>query len=134
MPFVIDASIAMAWCFEDEGAPAAEVALERLRDDRADVPRMWALEVANILLVAERRGRLTEAQATHFLEIVRQLPITVDAEPIDVAGLVGVARRHQLTAYDAAYLALALRLGTDLATLAGRLAAAAHAAGVTVVA
>ncbi|HEY5230790.1 MAG TPA: type II toxin-antitoxin system VapC family toxin, partial [Galbitalea sp.] len=61
--FVIDTSLAMAWCFEDEATPPTEAVLDRLREDQAVVPAIWPLEIANVLLVAERRGRLTEAQA-----------------------------------------------------------------------
>jgi predicted nucleic acid-binding protein len=128
--FVIDTSIAMAWCFEDEAAPATDAVLDRLRDDQAVVPAIWPLEVANVLLVAERRGRLSEAQASRFLELLAQLPINVDTSPTDVAGIVATGRRHTLSSYDASYLLLAERLGATLATLDKPLATAARKAGV----
>lgn len=128
--FVIDTSVAMAWCFEDEATDATDAVLDRLREDRAAVPAVWPLEVANVLLVAERRGRLTEAQASRFLELLAQLPIDVDDSPIDLAGIVAAGRRHGLSSYDGSYLVLAERRGAALATLDKALAAAASKAGV----
>src|SRR5665213_2854183 len=101
--FVIDTSIAMAWCFEDEATQATDAVLDLLRTDQAVVPTIWPLEVANVLLVAERRGRLSEAQASRFLELLAQLPINVDTSPTDMAGIVATGRRHTLSSYDAAY-------------------------------
>jgi len=128
--FVIDTSVAMAWCFQDEATQATEAVLDLLREDQVVVPAIWPLEVANVLLVAERRGRLSEAQASRFLELLAQLPINVDTSPTDMAGIVATGRRHALSSYDAAYLLLAERLGTTLATLDKPLAKAARKAGV----
>ena len=128
--FVIDTSVAMAWCFEDEATQATDAVLDLLRTDQVVVPAIWPLEVANVLLVAERRGRLTEAQASRFLELLAQLPINVDTSPTDMAGIVATGRRHTLSSYDAAYLLLAERLGAALATLDKVLAKAARKAGV----
>ncbi|HEY5456219.1 MAG TPA: type II toxin-antitoxin system VapC family toxin [Acidothermaceae bacterium] len=128
--FVIDTSVAMAWCFQDEATQATEAVLDLLREDQVVVPAIWPLEVANVLLVAERRGRLSEAQASRFLELLAQLPINVDTSPTDLAGIVATGRRHTLSSYDAAYLLLAERLGTTLATLDKPLAKAARKAGV----
>jgi predicted nucleic acid-binding protein len=128
--FVIDTSIAMAWCFEDEATQATDAVLNRFRDDQAVVPAVWPLEVANVLLVAERRGRLSEAQASRFLELLAQLPIDVENSATAVAGIVATGRRHTLSSYDASYLLLAERLGATLATLDKSLAKAASKAGV----
>ncbi len=132
MTIVIDTSLTMAWCFEDEADPAADAVLDRLRDDEAVVPSLWRLEVVNVLLVAERRGRISEAQATRFVGLLEQLPIRIDAEHADLTAVLAAGRRHGLTAYDACYLLLAERLGAPLATLDGNLAAAGLAAGVTI--
>jgi predicted nucleic acid-binding protein len=126
----MDASVAMAWCFEDEATEATDVVLDRLRDDEAAVPAIWPLEVANVLLVAERRDRLSEAQASRFLELLTELPIEIDDAPHDLAAIVAAGRRHELSSYDASYLVLAERLGAPLATLDRRLANAAERAGV----
>ena len=128
--FVIDTSIAMTWCFEDEATTATDAVLDRLRDDRVVVPAIWPLEVANVLLAAERRGRLSEAQASRFLELLAQLPIDVDDSPTDLGAIVAAGRRHALSSFDAAYLVLAERLGAELATLDKSLAKAALKAGV----
>jgi len=132
VPIVIDASVAMAWCIEDAAAPLAEAALDQLANDEAIVPVLWQLEVANVLLAAERRGRLTEAQATRFVDLLGQLPIHVDPGRTDIGSVTAAGRLHGLTAYDTAYLLLAQRTGFAIATLDGDLATAARAAGVAV--
>lgn len=132
MTIVIDTSVTMAWCFEDETTPTAEDVLDRLRDDDAVVPSLWQLEVANVLLAAERRGRISEAQVTRFVGLLEQLPIRIDADGVDFTGVLAAGRRHGLSAYDACYLVLAERLGAPLATLDNALSTAGRAAGVTV--
>ena len=87
MPVVIDASVTMAWCFDDEATPLTDGVLDRLREDEAVVPALWQLEVANVLLIAERRGRITEAQATRFLDLLMQLRIRVDQSITNVTAL-----------------------------------------------
>ncbi|HEX8303600.1 MAG TPA: type II toxin-antitoxin system VapC family toxin [Jatrophihabitans sp.] len=128
--FVIDASVTMAWCFADEATSGTEAVLDQFTGDEAVVPAVWPLEVANVLLVAERRLRLTEAQASRFLDLLQQLPISVDGAPTDLAAVVAAGRRHELSSYDASYLVLAERTGAPLATLDRRLADAATRAGV----
>jgi len=132
MPIVIDTSLTMAWCFEDEATSDSDVLLDRLLEDEAIVPPLWQFEVTNVLLVAERQSRITEAQGARFLELLTQLPIRIDASLTDPAALLAAGRRHGLSAYDAAYLVLAERLGVPLATLDGRLGAAGRNAGVDV--
>jgi predicted nucleic acid-binding protein len=128
--FVIDASVTLAWCFEDEATDATEAVLDQFNNDEAMVPAIWPLEVANVMLVAERRGRLSEAQASRFLDLLQQLPIGIDEVPIGIAEVVATGRRHELSSYDASYLVLAERIGAALATLDRRLADAATRAGV----
>ena len=130
MPMVVDTSVTMAWCFEDEATADTESVLDRLQDEEAVVPTLWQLEVTNVLLAAERRRRLTEAQSTRFLDLLTQLRIRVDMSPIDMKAVQAIGRRHQLSAYDAAYLLLAERIAAPLATRDGKLIAAARAAGV----
>lgn len=134
MVFVLDASVTMAWCFEDEATMATDALLDRLVDDVAIVPALWSLEVANVLLVAERKRRMTEAQAARFVQLLSQLPIRVDPSPAGVSDVLAAGRRHGLSAYDATYLVLAEQLGAPLATLDTDLATACAAAGVTVLA
>src|SRR5580658_9399182 len=109
MPVVIDTSLTMAWCFEDEATDDTDVILDRLLEDEAVVPPLWQSEVTNVLLVAERQSRITEAQAARFLDLLTQLPIRIDAAPTDPTAILAAGRRHGLSAYDAAYLVLAER-------------------------
>ena len=134
MPFVVDASVTLSWCFEDEAAGCAETALEALADDFAVVAGVWPYEVANGLVVAERRGRVLEAQAMRFLTLLSALPIEIDVPemPAGLASLVPIAREHGLSANDAAYLELAARRGLALVTLDGKLRAAAQRAGISI--
>jgi predicted nucleic acid-binding protein len=127
MPFVVDASIVAAWALPDEDSSRAAEALERLRSEPALAPALLFFEVRNVLLVNERRGRLTEVQSAEFLRALSRLPIRVDRSP-DETQLMTLARRHRLSVYDAAYLELALRERLDLVTLDARLEAAMRAA------
>ena len=126
MPFVLDASVAACWAFEDEDHPVAALALERVRTDEALVPSLWWFEVRNTLIVNERRGRLTESDTAAFLRGIARLHVTVDRSP-DEPAVLTLARQRQLTVYDAAYLELARREGVALATLDAALATAARA-------
>ena len=78
MSFVVDASIAVAWCFEDQSSPAVDALLDRVRDEGAIVPSLWHLELANVLLMAERRGKITGAEAVARLDLISALPVSVD--------------------------------------------------------
>ena len=132
MPFVLDASVALAWCFEDEATAETEAVLEQLAEDSAVAPSLWELEVINVLLLAERRGRITESQTARFVALLTQLPILIDSAGADMASVLAAGRHHGLTAYDAVYLVLAEREGIPLATIDGKLRVAAQAAGVPV--
>ena len=133
MPFVVDASVTLAWCFEDEATSQTEAILDRLSDDTAIVPALWELEASNVLLLAERRSRLTESQSARFVALLGQLPIHVDSASVDMGAVLATGRRHALTAYDAAYLVLAEREGVALATVDTKLRSAAQAVGVTLI-
>jgi predicted nucleic acid-binding protein len=116
--FVLDASIALAWCFADEATPATDALLNRLADEDAIAPALWRLEVANALTMAERRGRLSVAGLTRSVNLLQRLAVAIDVDGPDRAfrELLDLARSERLTVYDAAYLELALRLGLPLAT------------------
>jgi predicted nucleic acid-binding protein len=127
--FVLDASVAIAWCFEDESTPAAWALLDRLRTAPGHVPALWALEIGNILLGAEKRRRITQARTVEYLGILGDLDIRVDP---DLPGrsfrdVLPLARERRLTTCDATYLELAMRLGLPLATKDKALARAATA-------
>jgi predicted nucleic acid-binding protein len=135
MPFVLDASTALAWHFEDELSARAEAASERSYDDTAVVPMHWFLEVGSALLKGERRRRTAASHSALFIDRLRTLQPEVDAiDPHQVFGmLLPLARAHRLSVYDAAYLELAERRGIALATLDASLAAAARSVGVELV-
>jgi predicted nucleic acid-binding protein len=130
--FVIDASSVLSWCFEDEGGPEADALIERVAADGAAVPGLWSLEVANGLVVGERRGRIRAAESAAFIAMIEELPIVADPATGARAlhETMGLARAHRLSAYDAAYLELAMRLGLPLATGDRSLRAAAERVGV----
>lgn len=137
MRLVLDASMALAWLFERENAEeidCADRALALVADAEALVPPLWHTEVANALLIGERRRVVNEAQVIDYLSRLSRLPIaTDDASPASRRDLVmALAREHGLSAYDASYLDLALRTGSVLATFDGKLAEAMRRAGGTV--
>ncbi len=135
MPFVVDASVALAWHFDDEVSEYADRVLERLREDQAFVPAIWPLEVANGLLIAERRKRLSAAKLARAVELTQELAISVSEQGAEVAlgPVLDLARAEKLSAYDAAYLELAMREGLPLATRDAALQAAARRVGVPLV-
>lgn len=125
--FVIDNSVVMAWCFEDEISPYAERVLGSLENASAIVPSVWPLEAGNVLLVAERRKRLTESASNRFIILLSDLPIIVEPEPPDrmIREIFQLARKNRLSTYDASYLDLSMRRDLAIATLDERLMAAA---------
>lgn len=131
--FVMDCSIAMAWCFEDECDQYADAVLGALGKTQALVPSVWLLEVANVLLVAERRKRLREAESTRFIELLSGLPIVIEELTHDRAlgSIISSARDFSLSSYDSAYLDLAMRHGIPLATRDKALRAACKKSGVS---
>ena len=133
--FVVDASIALLWCFADERSGYADAVLERLTIDTARVPGIWPFEVSNGLRSAERRGRLRSSEVPRIRELLLALPVAVD--DVDLSEAVGdvltLARTHDLTSYDAAYLALAIRRDLPFATTDDRLRIVARASGVELV-
>ena len=131
---VADASATLTWCFEDEALPWTDELLANLKGgSEAIVPPHWPAEVANALLVAVRRGRISREKANRFFLDLRALPIQVDAESIETVfdQVFELAEKFHLTIYDAAYLGLAIRKGLPLATLDQDLRKAARASGVS---
>ncbi len=116
--FVVDNSVVMEWCFQKVGNHYAEAVLESLESSEAFVPAIWPLEVGNVLLVAERKKRLSEASTVRFLALLTSLPITAEQETPErmLKEIVSLARAHELSTYDASYLDLAMRLGLPIAT------------------
>jgi predicted nucleic acid-binding protein len=133
--FVLDASSVLAWCFEDEGGPEADALIERVAAEGAAVPVSWSLEIANGLVMGERRGRVKPAESAAFVAMIEELPIVADRATGARAlhETMSLAREHGLTAYDAAYMELAMRLGLPLATGDRKLGAAAERVGVVLI-
>jgi predicted nucleic acid-binding protein len=131
---VIDSSAALSWCFEDEASPRSDALFEQVRDQGAVVPGLWHLEVANVLLQAEKRGRITAADVTVRLELIAELPIVTDNETTARAWreILALARAEGLTTYDATYLELAIRRGLPLVSRDEALITAAKRSGVAV--
>ena len=129
MSFVLDSSVTLAWCFEDEQTPPVMALLDRVTEVGAVVPLLWPLEALNALLIAERRGRLDLARRRRLAGFLQDLPITLDTETASQAwsAVAGLADRFRLTAYDAAYLELAQRRRLPLATLDRQLRVAGKA-------
>ena len=136
MQFVLDCSVAMAWCFEDQATPYTDGMLETLAADQALVPSIWPLEVANVLLSAERNGRMKQADSARFLALLQSLPIAIERDsPQHVWNeVIHLRREYNLSSYDASYLELAMRSGSALATLDRKLKKAAEKAGVELMA
>ena len=134
MSFVLDTSVTMAWLFEDEATRNTEALLDRLKTEEAFVPTLWTYEVGNVLLMAERRKRITEAQGRRFTQLLESLPISIsDSHLVSLwSSAVVVARAHGLSVYDGTYLDLAMREGMPLATRDRALRRAARKLGVAV--
>jgi predicted nucleic acid-binding protein len=132
--FVLDVSVTMAWRLANAATPETWAILDRLQDEGAVVPALWPLEVANVLLLAERRKRTTTAQAGAFVDPLLRLPIRVEEQTVQrtLRDVYALGRSAVLTAYDAGYLELAIRSHLPLATTDRALAAAAREAGVPV--
>lgn len=134
MSFVLDNSVALAWCFEDEQTPAIMALLDRVTETGATAPMLWPLEALNGLLAAERRRRLDAPRRAQLAALLHALPITIDTETAERAWATTaeLAERFGLSVYDATYLELALRRALPLATQDRALRAAAVASGVDV--
>jgi predicted nucleic acid-binding protein len=133
MSLVLDSSVALAWLYSDQVTPATQQVFDIVLAERAWVPSLWRLEVANSLQMGVRRGRISGEFRDASLADLALLAIEVDAETDTFAWstTLRLAERHQLTLYDAAYLELAQRLGVPLATLDQELRAAGSALGLT---
>ena len=132
--FVIDNSVVMSWCFKDEISQYADAILDHLQESTAFVPSIWPLEVVNVLLVAERKKRLRQADSVRFITLLSQLPIIVEYERTKkiMKDLLTLARANNLSSYDASYLDLSMRKGLPIATIDTRLIGAAKKTNVPI--
>ncbi|MFZ0708098.1 MAG: type II toxin-antitoxin system VapC family toxin [Candidatus Korobacteraceae bacterium] len=135
MPLIVDASVALAWALPDESSVYADAVLAVAAVDGLRVPDLWAREVANGLAVAYLRKRITPADEKTFLVALSHLNIDVEQSAIALTVVrdgTAAAMRYGLTAYDAAYLDLAMRENLTLATLDTAMRKAAQQSGITI--
>ena len=128
--FVVDASVSAAWFLPDEATVFTEAALQATAVSDVWVPALWRLEIGNLLLMAQRRKRIDGAKRAALVAAAAALRLRLDREDVPMVQLDALAAAHGLTAYDAAYLELALRRALPLATLDAAMLAALPAAGV----
>lgn len=130
--FVLDCSMTMAWCFEDETTSLSEKIFDSLVDSEALVPAIWSLEVVNVLLMAHKRKRIDQVKCAAFMDRLAELPIRItNSKPISSMGSIfQLGMKRHLTSYDASYLSLALSHDLPLATLDKDLQKAARAVGI----
>ena len=128
--FVLDASVALAYLLnEQELQGEARALMERARVTPARVPQLWSVEVANALVMSERKNRLQSIEVDLLLDLVARFPVEVDFAVNVVRDVSPIARRWRLTMYDALYLELADRLHLPIATFDRELASAAGGFG-----
>ncbi len=127
MSIVLDASVTLAWFFNDEQSAFSENLLDQVAENGALVPSIWPLEICNGLLMAYRRKRISQADFHASFETLNALPMAVDSPKLVyvLMKIPALAQEHQLTSYDAAYLELALRMGVPLATMDAQIMKAA---------
>ncbi len=129
---VVDASVALAWCFPDEGSDYADSVLQAVENQTIVVPAIWPVEITNALLVGQRRKRIRQPDVRRFVELLKGLDVTVDTQSVadSVSNIFPLAQDYRLSAYDAAYLDVAVRHEVTLATLDADLQKAAIAMGI----
>lgn len=130
--FVLDCSVAMSWCFEDEFDDYSEVVLNSLNKYKALVPILWTLETTNVLLVSEKLNRLNKADPTRFIDLLGSLRIYNADLLFPMSEIINVARSHNLTSYDANYLLIAMHEGLSVATKDKSLISACLKSGVDI--
>ena len=132
MSLVLDSSVTLSWCFEDERTDATDALLKQVVESGAEAPSLWPLEILNALSMAERRPRIDSDRRQRLCGFLHDLPVNIDVETASRAWAASsqLATRFKLTLYDAAYLELAQRLNLPLATLDKELRAAGRALGI----
>ena len=133
--FVVDTSVVVAWCLDDESSDLADAAIQRLFAEGGVAPGHWPVEIANALRSAERRGRLDREALQDLRPRLAELPVEIVPIELPTAlGVIDIASRYDLSVYDAVYLDLANYRGIGLATVDDRLARACRSAGVPLIA
>ena len=131
---VVDASVALAWCFPDEGSDYADRVLVAVEGHVVLVPALWSIEITNALLVAEKRKRIKQVETRRFIDLLSELTVVMDARSVAdaVSDILPLGREYVISAYDAAYLDVAIRHGVPLATLDSNLRKAGSSAGIEI--
>jgi predicted nucleic acid-binding protein len=131
---VVDASVALAWCFPEEASEYADRILVALEGHAILIPPLWAVEITNAVLMAERRKRVKQPEIRRFVELLDALTVIMDSQSVaeSVSNILPIAREYGLSAYDAAYLDVAARHGVPLATLDSALQRACRKAGIEI--
>jgi len=137
MSVILDASVALAWLIDRSEATEIEQSNQVLRQIQrhgTKVPPLWFSEIANGILTAERRTSISSVETLRFLRLIYTLPIDQDSPPSHASQsrVLALVRNYALTAYDATYLELAIRLRLPLATFDRKLATAARSAEVMI--
>ena len=114
--FVVDSSVSLAWLFDEQADDYTEATLQALAQSFAVAPRWWNVEMLNVLLASERRGRLASGSTVEGLRHLQRLPVQLRDCQASIFELHALANRHQLTSYGALYLDAALATGLPLAT------------------
>jgi len=127
---VVDASVSAAWLLPNEATPYTESVLQATADREVWVPALWLLEVGNLVISAQRRKRIDAAKRRELVMATSALRLRVDREPVSMANMDDLAASHGLTAYDAAYLELAMRWSLPMATQGAAMRKATKASSV----
>ena len=132
-PIILDCSVTASWFIPDEFSKNSLNIKDKIREKGAIVPTIWSLEVGNVLLISERRKRITKEQRQKALYILKDLPIKTDELTFKNAWFetIELAEKYNLTLYDACYLELSLRCNSKLATFDNNLKQAAKLTGVS---
>lgn len=131
IPLVVDASMALAWCFPEESSPRTERVLDQVVRSGALVPALWHFEVANTVTQAVKSGRISAADRSRILDDLSGLDIRTDVHVPIAERLCWAAESFGLTAYDASYVLLAMDRSVPIASLDRAVIRAARKAGLT---
>lgn len=128
--FILDCSVTMTWIFSEEADSDTLAARDSLLETSCYVPSIWPLEVNNVLWVATRTKKISEMQVKRFKYLLKNLPIYIDLKASDLSNelIFDLAKKYNISCYDAAYLELAIRENLAIATLDKNLKKAAKAA------
>ncbi|SMM98567.1 Death on curing protein, Doc toxin [uncultured Candidatus Thioglobus sp.] len=129
--FVLDCSVAIAWCLSDESSEYAEKILDLLTKEQAIVPALWHLEVMNVLQMAQRKNRINKEQIPLILEKLGQLNIETDKAAININAIdfMQFVQKYDITSYDGIYLEISKREKLPIATLDKKMKSVANELG-----